>query len=62
MSRRGILLLVLAGLFVLFCAGWALTTQALAGEAGLISEPQITQANISAFDPVPPPASPPPRK
>jgi len=61
MSRRGILLLVFAGLFVLFCVGWALATQALADGAGQISDvgPQVQQAPISAYDPIPPPPPPP---
>lgn len=63
MLRRSIFLLVFAGLFVLLCVGWALSTQALADGSDQITptEPQI-QIEISAFDPIPPPPPPPPRK
>jgi hypothetical protein len=64
MLRRGTLLLVFTGLFVIFCVGWALTTQALADGSNppIAAEQQIVQQEISAFNPVPPPPPPPPRK
>jgi hypothetical protein len=62
MSRRGVLLAVFVALFVLLCVGWAIASQALAGDSGRIAAAgqQTTEMGVSAFDPITPP--PPPRK
>lgn len=63
MSRRGVLLAVFVALFVLFCVGWAIASQALAGDSGRVAaagHQQTAQTGISAFDPITPP--PPPKK
>ncbi len=67
MSRTGLLLVVFVALFVLFCAGWALTAQAVARDTGQNAESgsrvaSIDDAGVSAFNPIPPPPPPPPRK